>query len=64
MLAVGDVGDAGAGGDGNATDTTQDKRGETKRSKASVMFSNDEVPPLMQKLGENLPSGKQQSQSE
>ena len=36
----GDVGDAGAG-DGNATDTMQDKRGTTKRSKAAVRFSND-----------------------
>ena len=39
---VGDVGDAGAhDADGNATDTMQDKRGKTKRSKAAVMFSND-----------------------
>ena len=38
---VGDVGDAGAGGDGNATDTMQDKRGNTKRSKAAVIFSTD-----------------------
>ena len=37
----GDIGDAGAGGDGNATDTMQDKRGKTKRSKAAVLFSND-----------------------
>ena len=35
------VGDVGAGGDGNATDTMQDKRGKTKRSKATVMFSTD-----------------------
>ena len=38
---VGDVRDAGAGGDGNATDTMQDKRGKTKRSKIAVMFSDD-----------------------
>ena len=40
--SVGDVGDAGAGGDGNAAVTMPDKRGKTKRSKAAVMFSNDE----------------------